>query len=555
MARHGKLALSFDGLAIEPYRGSSLELRLDLNYRNLQKLPEDVLKLKDLQWLNLNVNRLRELPFELQYLKSLKWLYLESNSFDSFPLVLCQLRELFRLYLASNNLNRIPSQINQMINLRFLDLSDNSFTEFPLEICTSSLVHLEKIFFDGNDLSSLPSQISYLRGLKTLWIGNNNLEWLPQSLCDLEHLEDLKLTDNPLRTLPAYLGTNATKLKKLHWDGCPLIFPIFESLEKEGTEGLRKFQREINSRAERKKFVEFRKDSKDSEEKPCYAMRTRPRGIAVIIDNLCDLEALSNGENDHESPVKSARAASSTVESVTESTNALRSVLTKLGLNVRVMRGLMSLDIISALRFVSLEDHSYFDCLIICILSKGSNGRVKGPDGISVNVDQLTDIFSRSNCPTLADKPKLFFLQILEHENGKARKDDRSLRKEKSTESSPSGVERKKINPLNDNRLIPNDSDFLLTFAFVPQNAICSGEESVYKFYVEKLFILLEKYARKLNLLDILTTVHAEVRKKRIRTKNGYDVTSIDPIIQSSLKYNLYLSIHTSGTESRTKNK
>lgn len=225
------------------------------------------------------------------------------------------------------------------------------------------------------------------------------------------------------------------------------------------------------------------------------------------------------------------------------------------------MRGLMSLDIISALRFVSLEDHSYFDCLVVCILSKGSKGKVYGPDGISVHVDQLTDIFSRHNCPTLADKPKLFFLQILELDgNAISKTSDRSPRntdnpKELKGTRSPDHQSKSKRNPLNDQRLIPNDSDFLLTLALVPQNAICESRESVYKFYVEELFILLEKYARKLNLLDILTTVHAEVRKKRIRTKSGSDsdVITIDPIVQSSLKYNVYLSIHNSGSESKGK--
>lgn len=318
--QRNQLSLSFDGLSIEPYRGSSLELRLDLNYRNLEKLPEAVLKLKDLQWLNLNVNRLRDLPLELQYLRSLKWLYLESNSFDSFPIALCELSELKRLYLASNQLKKIPPQINKVINLRFLDLSDNSFTEFPIEICNSKLPHLEKIFFDGNCLTSLPSQISNLKTLKALWFGNNNLEWLPQSLSDLEQLEDLKITANPIRTLPAYLGTNLPQLKKLEWLGCPFIFPIADSLAK-GIHGLCKLQTEINSRAERKHLVEFRRDGL-SEEKPCYAMRTRPRGIAVIIDNLCALEAFtSEDELSRGTPsTTGSRPSTGNLESYTEST-------------------------------------------------------------------------------------------------------------------------------------------------------------------------------------------------------------------------------------------
>lgn len=217
-------------------------------------------------------------------------------------------------------------------------------------------------------------------------------------------------------------------------------------------------------------------------------------------------------------------------------TDALRNTLIKLGFNVRVMRGLMSLDIISALRFLSLEDHSYFDCVVVCILSHGTEKTVVGPDGISVDIKQLTDIFSSENCPMLAHKPKLFFLQMLEVEGTN----------KKSQNSSPRS-------PLSDiavatppqDILVPDDEDFLLTFALVPKSAISESRNSVYHYYVGVLFGMLEKFARKLNLLDCMTTVHSEIRRIRLSTDNASKV-QITPHLQSTLKYNLYLSVHTS---------
>ena len=212
----------------------------------------------------------------------------------------------------------------------------------------------------------------------------------------------------------------------------------------------------------------------------------------------------------------------------------LRSVLIKLGFNVRIMRGLMSLDIISALRFLSLEDHSYFDCVIVCILSHGSQGKIVGPDGIAVDVLQLTDIFSRENCPTLADKPKLFFLQILES-------DAKGGRSPRGDAPAAAAAEVRQDHNVS---MIPDDYDFLLTFALIPRGSMSESLRSVYHLYVGVLFNMLETFARKLNLLDVMTTVHGEVKKRRIRRANSKESwLQIAPEIQTTLRYNLYLSI------------
>ena len=206
------------------------------------------------------------------------------------------------------------------------------------------------------------------------------------------------------------------------------------------------------------------------------------------------------------------------------------------------MRGLMSLDIISALRFLSLEDHSYFDCVVVCILSHGTEKTVVGPDGISVDIKQLTDIFSSENCPMLAHKPKLFFLQMLEVQGNNKKSQNSSPRSPLSdihvAVATPSQAQ---------DILVPDDEDFLLTFALVPKSAISESRNSVYHYYVGVLFGMLEKFARKLNLLDCMTTVHSEIRRIRLSTENANKV-QITPHLQSTLKYNLYLSVNTSST-------
>ncbi|XP_022081028.1 putative disease resistance protein RGA4 [Acanthaster planci] len=521
---------SLQALGISPYRGNAYDLRIDLNYRNLQHLPPDLFSLGELQWLNLNVNKLRDLPADMTRLSHLKWLYLENNAFQSCPEVVCRLTELVRLYFSCNLLSSLPNAIGRLTHLRWIDLSDNRFAEFPTVLCCGSLAeNLERLFLDNNQITSLPGQIANMKSLKLLWLNDNRLEWLPHALCELTGLEELQVRNNPLRCLPVFLAGKLSNLKVFEWQGCPLIQQLTEACQK-GVSGLGDHQDQVNKRAEKRGMVHFRAEAglDGGRERPCYRMRTRPRGVAIVIDNFCTLEVGEslNGRTSSQSSESDGRENAKGEDS----TDRLRSVLIKLGFNVRVMRGLMSLDIISALRFLSLEDHSYFDCVIVCILSRGARGgKIIGPDGIAVDVQQLTDIFTRDNCPTLADKPKLFFLQVLESD---------AKGKQLSPRESDAGKE------LPTATLIPDDYDFLLTFALIPKAAKSDSLDSVYHFYVGVLFDMLEKFARKLNLLDVMTTVHGEVKKRRLLSENSPEErVQISPEIQTTLRYNLYLSM------------
>ncbi len=57
-------------------------------------------------------------------------------------------------------------------------------------------------------------------------------------------------------------------------------------------------------------------------------------------------------------------------------------------------------------------DHSNFDALIIVLLSHGEKGDlICTTDGGTIRLEQITALFTADRCPTLAGKPKLFFIQ------------------------------------------------------------------------------------------------------------------------------------------------
>jgi hypothetical protein len=66
---------------------------------------------------------------------------------------------------------------------------------------------------------------------------------------------------------------------------------------------------------------------------------------------------------------------------------------------------------VGVLTDVSRLDHSKYNALIVCILSHGYENFVYGVDDQSVAVRYLTMFFRSSKCKTLANKPKIFFIQ------------------------------------------------------------------------------------------------------------------------------------------------
>ncbi|NXI48068.1 CASP8 protein, partial [Galbula dea] len=59
----------------------------------------------------------------------------------------------------------------------------------------------------------------------------------------------------------------------------------------------------------------------------------------------------------------------------------------------------------------SKKDHSNMDCFVCFIFSHGEKDKIKGIDNEFVNIKDLLSCFCGSNCPSLAGKPKLFFIQ------------------------------------------------------------------------------------------------------------------------------------------------
>jgi len=75
------------------------------------------------------------------------------------------------------------------------------------------------------------------------------------------------------------------------------------------------------------------------------------------------------------------------------------------------------LHILSSLDFfclllVASSDHSDYDCFVCCILTHGKSDDVLYAKDDTFLIEDITRPFGADKCPSLAGKPKLFFVQV-----------------------------------------------------------------------------------------------------------------------------------------------
>ncbi|KAH8263037.1 hypothetical protein KR044_003545, partial [Drosophila immigrans] len=88
----------------------------------------------------------------------------------------------------------------------------------------------------------------------------------------------------------------------------------------------------------------------------------------------------------------------------------LEAVLKRLGFKVREYVDYTKKDILRKINRTAARDFSEYDCLLIAILSHGKMGYIHARDSY-YSVEDIWRAFSTDKCPTLAGKPKLFFIQ------------------------------------------------------------------------------------------------------------------------------------------------
>lgn len=91
--------------------------------------------------------------------------------------------------------------------------------------------------------------------------------------------------------------------------------------------------------------------------------------------------------------------------------DSIYKTFSKLDFEVNHYKDKKYLDIIAELEKASKNDYSDHDCLVVIVMTHGGDNGVLFAYDEDYTINDLLDVFMRNNCPSLKDKPKLFFIQ------------------------------------------------------------------------------------------------------------------------------------------------
>ncbi|XP_036612867.1 caspase-8 [Trichosurus vulpecula] len=228
-----------------------------------------------------------------------------------------------------------------------------------------------------------------------------------------------------------------------------------------------------------------------------YKMSSRPRGYCLIINNF-DFQKARKERPEHEN-IRDRKGTDKDAE-------ALKNTFKELHFEIVLLEDRTAKQIHEDLKNFRDKNHEGKDCFVCCLLSHGDRGTVYGTDGQEVAIRDLTSYFCSSKCPSLAGKPKVFFIQACQ---GKTFQSGITLDTDSEQQRESLGID-----ALLQSECIPDEADFLLGMATV-ENHISYRHPKEGTWYIQSLCKnLKEKCPRGVAILDILTEVNSEVSQK-----------------------------------------
>ncbi|NWY41318.1 LRCH1 protein, partial [Sylvia atricapilla] len=178
-------------------------VRADLSKNRLTEVPTELCHFVSLETLNLYHNCIKVIPDAIVNLQMLTYLNLSRNQLSSLPACLCGLP--LKVLIASNNkLGSLPEEIGQLKQLMELDVSCNEITALPQQI--GQLKSLKELNVRRNYLEVLPQELVQLPLVKFDFSCNKVLV-IPICFRKMMQLQVLLLENNPLQSPPAQICT------------------------------------------------------------------------------------------------------------------------------------------------------------------------------------------------------------------------------------------------------------------------------------------------------------------------------------------------------------
>ena len=179
------------------------------------------------------------------------------------------------------------------------------------------------------------------------------------------------------------------------------------------------------------------------------------------------------------------------------------------------------------IRTISGIDYDNVGCLLIFIMSHGTDGKIFGTDGEEVHLNDFVDPFK--TIKSLKDKPKMFFVNACRGDKMTPTHDHMKLVEMDAKEA-------------NEDMFIANktplDADFLFVYSTVANYySIRDSEDG--SWFIQILCDIITKYKTQRDVLGILTRVNAGVAEKKGVNRKG-KLIKMHPTYTSQLKKDFY---------------
>ncbi|KAI8513756.1 hypothetical protein Bbelb_080800 [Branchiostoma belcheri] len=164
----------------------SLHLKfLDIGGNPLKCLPDKISQLTELTQLRMNYCQFDEFPRQVLQLKGLEGLHMGHWAGEGKPSLVPEdigrLKNLQYLRLHNSGLESLPDGVGELVQLEVVDISDNRFTSVPEQIM--NLSNIRKLNLSGNRISHIQMDLGQLDKLDDMDIINNPLIYPPPDVC------------------------------------------------------------------------------------------------------------------------------------------------------------------------------------------------------------------------------------------------------------------------------------------------------------------------------------------------------------------------------------
>ncbi|XP_067838676.1 caspase-3b isoform X2 [Heptranchias perlo] len=209
-----------------------------------------------------------------------------------------------------------------------------------------------------------------------------------------------------------------------------------------------------------------------------------------------------------------------------EDAGTLKKTFQKLHFQVMIYNDQTCDEMLDKLQSAAKGDYSQMASFVCIFLSHGEEGFLYGTDG-SKEIKEFTSMFRGDRCKSLVGKPKLFFIQACRGNEFDAGVETDSIADEMSA-------------PL---QKIPVEADFLYAYSTAPGYYSWRNTTNG-SWFIQSLCHVLDKYGKKLELMQILTRVNHKVALEFESNTSSvnYNAMKQIPCIISMLTKELYFS-------------